>query len=394
MRLWPVVEQSLCSLLRDHDLVLLEGAGSPAEINLADCDMTNLRAARLAEAAALLVCDVDRGGAFAHLYGTWALLDPSDRARISAFVLNKFRGDPELLAPAPERLTELTGVPFAGVVPWLEHGLPDEDGVATSMTPPTGRPVVAVVRYPTASNLDELKPLEQVAEVRFIDRPPGIADANLVVLPGSKHVTADLEWLRAQGFDVAIAAHANAGGRVLGICGGLQMLGEELRGEAGVIVGEAGGASSTAWCAQVSERPPIAPGNPGGGHVAGLGLLRLRTVFEPEKLVRRCEVRFANQLTGAWAALAGRELAGYEIRNGRTLATGAVEEALPDERGWVCGGVLGVSVHGLFEEPELVAAVLGRAPERSLDVAIDDLTDAVMAALDVELIEGLAGVAA
>ena len=360
-RLWPVVEEALGSLLRDYDLVLLEGAGSPAEINLSDCDMTNLRAAGLAGAAALLVCDIDRGGAFAHLYGTWALLDGDDRARIGAFVLNKLRGDPELLAPAPERLTELTGVPFAGAIPWLDHGLPDEDGAATPATPPPGRPLVAVVRYPTASNLDELKPLEQVAEVRFAGRPEEIEGAELVVLPGSKHVAADLRWLRARRLDVAIAARAEAGGRVLGICGGLQMLGEELCGEASV---------------------------------AGLGLLPLRTVFEPEKLVRRTAVRFADELTGAWAALAGRELRGYEIRNGRTVVTGAVEEALPDGCGWLDGGVLGVSVHGLFEEPALVAALLGRAPERSLDAALDELADAVVAALDVESIERLAGVTA
>ena len=357
-RLWPVVEQSLRSLLRDYDLVVLEGAGSPAEINLSDCDMTNLRAARLADAAALLVCDVDRGGAFAHLYGTWALLDPPDRARIAAFVLNKFRGDPELLAPAPERLTDLTGVPFAGVVPWLEHGLPDEDGVATSRTAPSGAPLVAVVRYPTASNLDELKPLEQVAELRFATRAEEIEGAALVVLPGSKHVTADLRWLRARRLDAAIRARAEAGGRVLGICGGLQMLGEELHGE------------------------------------AGLGLLPLRTVFESEKLVRRVEVRFADELTDAWAGLAGRELAGYEIRNGRTVATGEVSEALAGGRGWVAGAVLGVAVHGLFEDPALVEALLGQAPAHSLDTAIDDLTDAVVAALDVGTIERLAGVAA
>ncbi|HYJ00311.1 MAG TPA: cobyric acid synthase [Thermoleophilaceae bacterium] len=393
-RLWPVVEDSLRSLLHDYDLVLLEGAGSPAEINLADCDMTNLRAARLADATALLVCDVDRGGAFAHLYGTWALLDTPDRTRIGAFVLNKFRGDPELLAPAPERLTDLTGVPFAGVVPWLEHGLPDEDGVATSGVAPPGAPLVAVVRYPTASNLDELKPLEQVAKLRFARRPSEIDGAELVVLPGSKHVGADLEWLRAQGLDAAIAARAEAGGRVLGICGGLQMLGEELRGGETGLDSDSQGEVAFSDVMRPKSRPHPAIREAGGGGVAGLGLLALRTSFGREKLVQRTEAQFADGLTGAWSALAGRGLSGYEIRNGRTVATVAVEEALSGGRGWVSGAVLGVSVHGLFEEPTLVAALLGRAPRRSLDIAIDELTDGVVAALDMASIERLAGVAA
>jgi adenosylcobyric acid synthase len=303
--LWPVVEESLGSLLRDYDLVILEGAGSPAEINLSDCDMTNLRAARVADAAVLLVCDIDRGGAFAHLYGTWALLAEGDRARIGGFVLNRFRGDPDLLAPAPRRLAELTGVPLAGVVPWLEHGLPDEDGVSVPVpvAPEGSRPVVAVVHYPAASNLDELKPLEQVGELRFARSPVDLDGAELVVLPGSKQVAADLGWLRTNGLDRAIARRARAGGRVLGICGGMQMLGEELRDHGGV-----------------------------DGDADGLGLLPLHTVFEAGKLTRRTSARFSEALDGPWEALAGR--------------------------------------------------------------SFDHLTDGVMAALDVDRVERLAGVAA
>ncbi|HWC09470.1 MAG TPA: cobyric acid synthase, partial [Solirubrobacterales bacterium] len=230
--LWPVAAEALASLLRDYDLVVLEGAGSPAEINLSGSDMTNLRAAAAAEAAVLIVCDIDRGGAFAHLYGTWALLEGEQRARIGGFVLNKFRGDAELLDGAPRRLRELTGVPTVGVVPWLAHGLPDEDGIAEP-APVAGadrdRPRVAVLTYPAASNLDELKPLEQVADVRFARTPRGLDDAELIVLPGSKHVAADLRWLREAGFEDALRRRLEGGARLLGICGGLQMLGRELR---------------------------------------------------------------------------------------------------------------------------------------------------------------------
>lgn len=365
--LWPTVAESLHSLLDEYDLVVLEGAGSPAEINLADCDMTNLRSAALADARVLLVCDVDRGGAFAHLYGTWALLEPEERGRIGGFVLNKFRGDAGLLDGAPERLRELTGVPLAGVVPWLRHGLPDEDAVAAPRPAAGdgGRPRVDVVAYPAASNLDELKSLEQVAELRFCRRASDLGETDLVLLPGSKHVAADLRWLRESGFEPALRERSARGGRLLGICGGMQMLGRELRDPAGV-----------------------------DGNAEGLGLLPLVTTFAAEKLVRRTRARFSPRLGDPWAALAGRELESYEIRHGRTTPCAPAEEAIEGGLGWVRGPVLGIAVHGLFERPELVAALLGTAPGRSLEEELDELADAVVGALDVEAVERLAGVTA
>jgi len=363
--LWPIADEALASLQRDHDLVVLEGAGSPAEINLSGCDMTNLRSAAAADAAVLIVCDIDRGGAFAHLYGTWALLEDEQRARIGGFVLNKFRGDAELLDGAPQRLQELTGVPVAGVVPWLAHGLPDEDGVAeTAAAAGADRPRVVVLVYPAASNLDELKSLEQVADVRFARRPADLDGAELIVLPGSKHVAADLRWLREAGFEEALRT-LDEGVRLLGICGGMQMLGRELRDPAGV-----------------------------DGEAQGLRLLPLVTTFAPEKLVSRTEGRFASSLGAPWGAMAGLKLSGYEIRHGHTEPCGPVEEAIAGGRGWASGSVLGVSVHGLFEHPEAIAGLLGGRPERSLDAAIDELTDAVVAALDIRRVERLAGVVA
>ena len=361
--LWPAIAESLRSLIDEYELVVLEGAGSPAEINLIDSDLANARVSHAADAPVLVVCDIDRGGAFAHLYGTWALIEREDRERFAGFVLNKFRGDVSLLAPAPERLTELTGLPLLGVVPWLEHGLPDEDGAATPTPVGEESPTVAVVRYPTASNLDEFKTLEQVAQVRWARRPVDLDAAELVVLPGSKHVGADLAWLRSVGLDRAIGDRVGAGGRILGVCGGLQMLGEELR--------DCGG---------------------GEGDGPGLGLLPLRTTFGPEKLTRRTEVQFAPRLGGAWAPLAGRVAQGYEIRHGHTEAVAPVDEALPGGLGWAKGPVLGVAVHGLFEDAEVLASLFGRSPERSLDVALDELTDDVMASLDRKRIEVLAGI--
>jgi adenosylcobyric acid synthase len=337
--LWRVAEEALRSLLAEHELVLLEGAGSPAEINLRDTDLANMRSAHVARAPVLLVVDIDRGGAFAHLYGTWALLPEDDRELLCGFVLNKFRGDASLLAPGPERLEELTGVPTLGVLPWLDHGLADEDGAATPG--PRPGPRVAVIRYPTASNLDEFKLLEQVADLRWAAAPADLHGAEFVVLPGSKHVAADLRWLRATGLADALTGH-----RVLGICGGLQMLGGRIRDEAGV-----------------------------DGDAEGLGLLPLETVFAAEKAARMTTVRFG-RLPPPWASLSGLEVSGYEIRHGRSAGAEAPV--------YVAGAVCGVYVHGLFEQPEVVEALLGRAPGRSLEQAFDELADAVEQHLDLD----------
>ncbi len=236
---WSAIEESFYSLDEQFDLLIIEGAGSPAEINLRETDLANMRVARLAGAPVLLVTDIDRGGALAHLYGTWALLDEEDRARIGAFVFNRFRGDLALLEPAPRQLEHLTGVPTLGVIPMIEHGLPDEDGAAPAHGQSEG-PRVAIIRYPTASNLDEFKTIEQVAQVAWALRPEDLSGADLVILPGSKHVGADLEWLRGAGFEPALRARAEKGERLLGVCGGLQMLGSSIQDETGTDKDSAG----------------------------------------------------------------------------------------------------------------------------------------------------------
>jgi adenosylcobyric acid synthase len=348
--LWPPISGALSALLAEHELVLIEGAGSPAEVNLRESDLANMRTASAAGARVVLVADIDRGGAFAHLYGTWALLPPEERALLCGFVLNKFRGDSSLLPPAPQQLAELTGIETLGIIPWLEHGLPDEDGAAE---PSGGRGFrVAVVRYPTASNLDEFKPLEQVADLRWATAPDEL-DADLVVLPGSKHVSADLTWLRERRLDRAVHARAAAGSPVLGICGGMQMLGTRLIDAGGV-----------------------------DGDAEGLGLLPLETTFAAAKLAAGIDTRF-KELPTPWSSLSGRALSGYEIRHGESLATGPATPALPSGRGFVDGAVLGISVHGLFENGAIVAALTGRAPERDLGAVFDGLADAVEEHLDV-----------
>lgn len=352
------IDESLAQLMAEHDVVIAEGAGSPAEINLYDVDLANMHVAHRADASVLLVADINRGGAFAHLYGTWALLEEADRARIKGFILNRFRGDASLLAPGPKQLEELTGVPVLGVVPWLAHGLPDEDGVAAPAAPaPSGAPTVAIIRYPAASNIDEFKPLDSIAELRWATTPGELEGADLVILPGSKNVGADLAWLRTLRFDRALALRVATGGRVLAICGGMQMLGGAI----------------------------IDPSGLEGGDAEGIGFLPLVTTLAEDKQVSAREATFS-QLDEPWSELSGHAVSGYEIRHGASEAADELEPVVPDGIGYASGPVLAVYLHGLFENPEFTEALLGAAPAGDLDQTIDDLATAVAPHLDMSAI--------
>lgn len=360
-KVWPHITAALDALRTDNDVVVIEGAGSPAEINLHASDIVNMRVARHAQARCLLVTDIDRGGAFAHLYGTWALLPPDERALIRGFVLNKFRGDASLLAPAPQMLQDLTGVPVVATLPmWWQHGLPEEDGVFDDRTCAAGAvsTTIAVVAYPRISNLDEFQPLKNVPGVRlvWVRTPADCASADWIILPGSKATAADLAWLRSQGLDQAVTAHAARGGRVLGICGGLQMLGEALIDTQGI--------------------EPMDRGN-----APGLGLLPLVTAFEADKTVRRTTATFG-RVEGAWSAFSGITASGYEIHHGQTAqhpamaAKGDVAREVIPGLAWqnVGGHVLGCYLHGLFEDPAVLQALFGaRAP--TLETVFDGLAD-------------------
>ena len=351
-RLWPFARDALRALMAENDVVVLEGAGSPAEINLHANDYVNMRSALEAQAACLLVTDIDRGGAFAHLFGTHQLLPAAERALIRGFVLNRFRGDARLLAPGPAQLQSLTGVPTVAVLPmWREHGLPEEDGVFDEAPGgAAGGRVIAVVAYPRLSNLDEFQALRSASDVRlrWARTPAELEGAEWIVLPGSKHTSSDLAWLRTQGLEEAIRRHAAAGRRVLGVCGGLQMLGTELCDPHGV-----------------------------DGSAPGLGLLPLITHFDREKLLRPTRATFG-ETTGDWAALAGIGFDGYEIRHGRTEAHGDLHVALRNECGeaigWQRGSVLGVYAHGLFESADAMRALFGIGV-RTLDSVFDGLAD-------------------
>lgn len=356
-KVWPSIAAALDELREAHDVVVIEGAGSPAEINLHSSDVVNMRVARHAQARCLLVTDIDRGGAFAHLYGTWALLPEDERSLIRGFVLNKFRGDATLLAPGPQMMQDLTGVPVVATLPmWWQHGLPEEDGVFDDRTRAAGavEKTIAVIAWPRISNLDEFQPLKNVPGVRLVwaRTPADCAVADWIVLPGSKATAADMAWLVAQGLDQAVARHAAAGKAVLGICGGLQVLGQALVDTHGV-----------------------------DGNAPGLGLLRLVTTFDADKTVRRTSATFG-AMAGPWSALSGVTACGYEIHHGQTVqqpalaAQGdAVREVIPN-LAWqnADGNVLGCYLHGLFENPAVLQALFG-ASVPTLESVFDGLAD-------------------
>lgn len=353
-QLWPHARAALHALMAENEVLVIEGAGSPAEINLHASDYVNMRTALEAQAACLLVSDIDRGGAFAHLYGTHQLLPAQERALLRGFVLNRFRGDARLLAPGPQMLEQLTGVPTLATLPmWRGHGLPEEDGVFDDASSGAGLRI-AIVAYPRLSNLDEFQPLRGLPGVRlsWVRDAKSLDGADWIILPGSKAVAADLAWLRAQGLDQVIAAHAAAGRPVLGICGGLQMLGEALVDPHGL-----------------------------DGNAPGLGLLPLVTQYEPDKLLRACTLQFAPQLQAPWAPLSGLAAQGYEIHQGRTAqhpslspATVALRGDGGEAIGWQQGSVLGLYAHGLFEQPALLQALFGQSGP-SLDQVFDGLAD-------------------
>lgn len=361
-RLWPFARDALHALMVENDVVVIEGAGSPAEINLMASDFVNLRTAREVGAACLLVSDIDRGGAFAHLYGTHRLIDAEDRALIRGFVLNRFRGDPNLLAPGPQQLQQLTSVPTLAVLPlWRGHGLPEEDGVFDETSGgAASSPRIAVVAAPRISNLDEFQPLRQCAgvQLRWARCAAALGDVDWIVLPGSKHTSSDLAWMRENGIAAEIERHAAAGNPVLALCGGLQMLGEALDDPHGVD--GLGGV---------------------GGSAAGLGLLPLATHFWRDKSLRKTRATFRG-VDGVWSALAGVAFDGYEIHHGRTLEPSprSARAVLFDSHGaavgWQQGSVLGLYVHGLFESPAVMRALFG-ADVRSLDSVFDGLADFV-----------------
>ena len=376
----PEILRAYESLAQEYDILVIEGAGSPAEINLKADDIVNMGLAKLVDAPVLLVGDIDRGGVFAQLYGTVALLEADERARICGLVINKFRGDVEILRPGLAMLEEKTHLPVLGVVPYTRADIEDEDSLSERLQSSKAvKPLdAAVVRLPHISNFTDFMPLEQhpLLGVRYVQNVRELGSPDLIILPGTKNTVADLLWLRQCGLEAAVQKLAKRGTPILGVCGGYQMLGRTLDDTLG----------------SESGQPQT---------LRGLALLPTDTVFTAEK--HRAQVTAT-----AAAPFAGASLTGYEIHTGRTAVQGSAfcTQADGTPEGCVQGTVFGTYLHGLFDSGELtekLAAYLckqkGLCPEAAAPISMeryraqqfDLLADSVRAALDLPAVYAAMG---
>jgi adenosylcobyric acid synthase len=382
-RLWPIVTESLDRLRAQHDIVFVEGAGSPVEVNLRQWDIVNMRVAQHADSPVLLVADIDRGGALAALVGTMTLLEPAEQALVRGFLINRFRGDETLFAPACDFLRERTGVPVLGIIPDIEAlRLPAEDSASLEASDSAGCEAdVAAIRLPHVSNFDDLDPLARIgARVRWVADPRDLGAPSMIVIPGSKSTRADLEFLWSSGLAAAIRAAASRGAIVLGICGGYQMLGTELVDPHGL------------------EGAP--------GSTPGLGLIEARTTFEPDKVTRHSVGKVIASV-GPFASIAGTVVRGYEIHDGVTQHTGSAlleigsgAEARSDGTVSASGRVIGTYLHGLLDNVEVLRAVsdvlrIHASPNTHssiIDMELDRLANTFQTSVDMAKIDALLGV--
>ena len=360
LELRSVVAESLRKLRERFELVIIEGAGSPAEVNLKSRDLVNMWVAEQADAPVVLITDIERGGALAALVGTLELLEPAERARVRALVVNKFRGDPSLFVDGVRFLEERCRVPVAGVVPHMgDTGIASEDSLDVRERNTGSGASVAVLRLPRLSNFDEFEPLSRAdgISLRWCERPEQLEGAALVIVPGTKCTVADLAWLRERGLAGALVERAAAGKPILGICGGFQMLGERILDPEGVESRDA--------------------------DVPGLGLLPVITRFVREKVVAPVEMRLAEGLPLLRAA-GGRTAAGYEIHCGRVellpharpfgtiVRRGGTAVSEPEGAVLPGGAVAGTLVHGLLEDGQVRAALLAALGAKGAGAAAID----------------------
>ena len=367
----PAVMEAYNALAEEYDIIVIEGAGSPAEINLKQADIVNMGLAKLVDAPVLLVGDIDRGGVFAQLYGTVALLEEEERARIKGTVVNKFRGDKKILEPGIKMLEDLCGVPVAGVIPYTHVDIDDEDSLSERFNRGNERKLldIAVIRLPRISNFTDFSPFERYENVslRYVDKVSDLHKPDMILLPGTKSTISDLKWLRQSGLEAAVLKAAAAGTLIFGICGGYQMLGNSVSDPDRV---EAAGVSD----------------------IAGLGLLPMHTVFRGKKVQNQTNGTFSG-IQGILSGLNSMAYTGYEIHMGRSR-----EELAP-----VIGNrnVYGTYIHGIFDAPGITDTILqALCAQKGIDFPAlgtfdmkayieqqyDKLADAVREGLDMDLV--------
>jgi len=366
-QLVPDIMRAYETLAAGNDIIVIEGAGSPAEINLKSDDIVNMGIAKLAGAPVLLVGDIDRGGVFAQLYGTVSLLEPEERAMVKATVINKFRGDVSILAPGLDMLYDLVKVPCAGVVPYMHVDIDDEDSLSERITAGERREIdIAVVSLPRISNFTDFSPFSRFStvSVRYVKNVFELGAPDLVIIPGTKSTISDLKWMRQNGIEAEILKLASRGVPVFGICGGLQMLGKLI-------------------C------DPY--GTEGGGEIAGMGLLDVSTTFGQEKTRLQTQGVFSG-LGGIFGGLNGLAYRGYEIHMGQSGSSLPVLQN---------GNVYGSYIHGIFDENGIAQCIVRALCERRgimfdehavfdahayREAQYDLLAKTVREALDMELI--------
>lgn len=344
-RFIPDIQKAYHTLETKYDIIVIEGAGSPAEINLKENDIVNMGMAELADAPVLLVGDIDRGGVFAQLYGTVMLLEKRERARIKGLLINKFRGDKSILEPGLVQIEKLTRIPIVGVLPFTRMDIDDEDSLSERLRSEKENRLIdiAVIRLPRISNFTDFAVLESMeqAGVRYVDNAAALGKPDLIILPGTKSTISDLFWMRENGLEAAIQRAAAGGVIVFGICGGYQMLGMEITDETGV---EGGG----------MERG-----------VRGIGLLPVRTVFAQEK--RRTQIKgIFGEVANGLRDLSGIGFCGYEIHHGKTFYEEGAQAftKLADANGeWIPdgaqkGNVYGTYIHGIFDGAGVAGTVI------------------------------------
>lgn len=339
----PRIMEAYNSLAEENDIIVLEGAGSPAEINLKTDDIVNMGMAKLAKAPVLLAGDIDRGGVFASLYGTVELMEPDERAMIKGLLINKFRGDVEILRPGLTMLENLTHIPVLGVVPYLHLDIDDEDSLSDRLTVRENQGLIdaVVIRLPRISNFTDFNTLSQIPGVglRYVEKAEELGEPDLILLPGTKNTMGDLRWMRQNGLEAAILRQHSHGVPVMGICGGYQMMGRWL------------------------EDPDNLED---GGSMRGMDLLPTRTVFLPQKTRTRVEGEILSP-EGIFSQMAGKKVVGYEIHMGNTeLLEGAHPltqkrpldggELSPD--GAWCPNACGTYLHGVFDSQEAVKGLV------------------------------------
>ena len=343
---------------------MIEGAGSPAEINLKDEDIVNMGMAKMAKAPVLLVGDIDRGGVFAQLIGTVELLEEDEKAMVKGLIINKFRGDKTILDPGVEMLEERSRIPVVGVAPYLDIQVEDEDSLTERFDRKQEAGVIdiAVIRTPRISNFTDFNPFESIPGVslRYVKHPRDLHSPDMIILPGTKNTMGDLIWMRESGMEAAVLKEASRGKLIFGVCGGYQMLGETLSDPHGVE---------------------------NGGSMKGMGLLPMETVFAEKKTRTRVQGHF-EELSGVFAPLSGAEVEGYEIHMGESILkenAGTVTRITDSvsgekkEEGAFSGNVCGTYIHGIFDKEASAEAMIRVIGEKK-GIDVENMTGVDFAA--------------